>query len=283
MGLRALDTLSLGLGRTVEGILPSKSYLDDPEGTARKFCVMGKYKAVPNGSLMRTHPLGLRCLRKSVEESFQIAADFVVTHVDLRCVVSCAIVAALVRGLVLTKIYEERHVDELIETRLAWYNERREKELQRLDRQDEPSLLRNINNNIAEVSQHATAQKLADLKLDESYKIGYVYKTFGSAILHLRLALRQLKSSGQLFSQLTIFEKPITDLAIEGDDTDTNACFAYALLGALLCYKVLPPRWRNSLRHGTWLMEKSGGLCDVLGVAKGSYSGSRDKDAAEDG
>ncbi|KAF4435741.1 hypothetical protein F53441_13445 [Fusarium austroafricanum] len=278
MGLRALDTLPLGLGRTVGGIVRSKSYLDDPEGTARKFWVTGKYNAVPNGSLMRTHPLGLMCLTKSVEETFQIAADFsVITHVDPRCVISCAIGTALVRGLVLGEIYEERHVDELIETGLSWYNERREKELQDPNKKDEPRL------DVAEFRQHATAQTLADLKLDESYKIGYVYKTFGSGILLLRLALRQLKSSGQLCAQLAIFEKLITDLTMEGGDADTNACFAGALLGSLLGYKVLPPHWRDGLRHGTWLMEKSEGLCDVLGVTKGSYSGSRDKDTADDG
>ncbi|RGP61468.1 hypothetical protein FSPOR_9996 [Fusarium sporotrichioides] len=278
MGLRALDTLPLGLGRTVGGIVRNKSYLDNPEATARNFWVTGKYSAAPNGSLMRTHPLGLMCLGKSIEETFQIAADFsVVTHVDPRCVVSCAIGTALVRGLVLGEIYEEQHVDDLIETALAWYTRLREKELQEPGRQDEPQL------DLAELRQHATAQKLADLKLDESYKIGYVYKTFGSGILLLRLALRQLKSSGQLCSQLAIFEKLVTDLIMEGGDADTNACFAGALLGALLGYKTLPPHWRDGLRHGVWLMEKSEGLCDTLGVTKGSYLGSKDKDTAEDG
>ncbi|KAF4996156.1 hypothetical protein FGRMN_4648 [Fusarium graminum] len=278
MGLRALDTLPLGLGRTVGGIVRSKSYLDDPEGTARKFWVMGKYNAAPNGSLMRTHPLGLMCLKKSVEETFQVAVDFsVVTHVDPRCVVSCVIGTALVRGLVLGEIYEEQHVDELIETGLSWYNERRERELQHPDRKDEPRL------DVDEFRQHANAQTLVDLKLDESYKIGYVYKTFGSGIVLLRFALRQLEISRQLSSQLAIFQKLITDLTMEGGDADTNACFAGSLLGALLGYKALPPHWRDGLRHGTWLMEKSEGLCDVLGVTKGSYVGSRDKDTAEDG
>ncbi|KAJ0135777.1 hypothetical protein HZ326_21210 [Fusarium oxysporum f. sp. albedinis] len=183
MGLRALDTLPLGLGRTVGCIVRSKSYLDDPKGTARKFWATGKYNAAPNGSLMRTYALGIMCLSKSVEETFQIAADFsVATHVGPRCVVFCAIGTTLVRGLVLDDVYQERRVDELIETGLTWYNERREKELQHAEREDEPCL------DAAEFRQHATAQTLADLKLDESYKIGYVYNTFGSRVL-LRLVL----------------------------------------------------------------------------------------------
>ncbi|KAH7235204.1 hypothetical protein NW759_006843 [Fusarium solani] len=278
MGLRALDTLPLGLGRTVGGIVRTKTYLDDPEGTARNFWTTGKYKAAPNGSLMRTHPLGLMCLNKSLEDTFKIAAKFsVVTHADPRCVVSCVIGTALIRGLVLGEIRKERHVDDMIEKGLAWYTARREKELKKQDRKDEPRL------KIDDFKYHTTAKTLADLKLDESTKIGYVYKTFGSGILLLRLAMRQLESNSQLRSQLAIFEKLITDLIMEGGDADTNACFAGALLGALLGFKALPPHWRDGLRHGDWLMEKSEGLCEVLGVTKGTYSGSQDKDTAEDG
>ncbi|KAK2469124.1 hypothetical protein H9L39_19222 [Fusarium oxysporum f. sp. albedinis] len=242
-------------------LLPAEKatlFRHDPKGTARKFWATGKYNAAPNGSLMRTYALGIMCLSKSVEETFQIAADFsVATHVGPRCVVFCAIGTTLVRGLVLDDVYQERRVDELIETGLTWYNERREKELQHAEREDEPCL------DAAEFRQHATAQTLADLKLDESYKIGY--------------------SSGQLCSQLTIFEKLITDLTMEGGDADTNACFAGALIGALLGYKVLPPHWRDGFRYGTWLMEKTEGSRYILGVTKGSYSGSRDKNTAEDG
>ncbi|KAF4976987.1 hypothetical protein FZEAL_6425 [Fusarium zealandicum] len=278
MGLRALDTLPLGLGRTVGGIVRSKSYLDDPEGTARKFWTTSKFSVAPNGSLMRTHPLGLMCLDKSIEETFQVAADFsVVTHVDPRCVVSCVIGTALVRGLVLGDIRDEGHVDDMIEQGLAWYKTRHEQELRNPDREGEPEL------DVEQFRQHATAKSLADLKLDETNKIGFVYKTFGSGILLLRLAMHQLHSSGQIRTQLAIFEKLITDLIMEGGDADTNACFAGALLGALVGFRALPPHWRDGLRNGPWLMEKSEGLCDVLNITRGSYSGSRDKDTAEDG
>ncbi|KAI3571649.1 hypothetical protein IWW34DRAFT_838519 [Fusarium oxysporum f. sp. albedinis] len=75
----------------------------------------------------------------------------------------------------------------------------------------------------------------------------------------------------------------ITDLTMEGGDADTSACFAGALLGALLGYLALPPLWRDGLRRGTWVIEKSEGLYDGLGMKSGSYLGSRDKDATEDG
>ncbi|CAM1507471.1 Fc.00g071120.m01.CDS01 [Cosmosporella sp. VM-42] len=279
MGLRALDTLPLGLGRTVGGIVRTKKYLEDPETTARAFWVKTKYQAAPNGSLMRTHPLGLMCLNKSVEETFQVAADFsAVTHADPRCIISCAIGTALVRGLVRGEIRQESDLDEMIGRGLEWYAGVRKQELEDPDRQDEPTL------DLEDFNKYAKAETLADLLIDETYKIGYVYKTFGSGILLLRQAMRQLKASkSPLQSQLAIFETLITDLIMEGGDADTNACFAGALLGGLIGYKALPPHWRDGLRHGTWLMEKADGLCDVLGFTDGGYSGSGDKDTAPDG
>ena len=279
MGLRALDTLPLGLGRTVGSIVRTKTYLDDPEAAARSHWTKSKFIAAPNGSLMRTHPLGLMCLEKTVEETFQVAADFsVVTHVDPRCVISCVIGTALVRGLARGDIRTEKDVDDMIERGLAWYKIVRDRELEDPDRKDEPAL------DVEEFNKHAKAEKLSDLLLDEEYKIGYVYKTFGSGIVLLRHAMRQLQASkNSLRSQLTIFEPLITDLIMEGGDADTNAVFAGALLGALLGYKALPPHWRDGLRHGTWLMGKAEGLCDTLGVTEGGYKGSEDKDTAEDG
>lgn len=279
MGLRALDTLPLGLGRTVGAIVRTKTYLEDPEGTARAHWATTKYNVAPNGSLMRTHPLGLMCLHKTVEETFQVAADFsIVTHADPRCVISCVIGTALVRGLIRGEIRVEKDLDEMIERGLAWYAAVRERELQEPERKDEPVL------DLEEFNKHARAETLADLLLDESYKIGYVYKTFGSGIVLLRQAMRQISSSKTpLQSHLTVFEPLITALTMEGGDADTNACFAGALLGALIGYRALPSHWRDGLRHGSWLMEKAEGLCDVLGVTQGSYSGSADKDTAEDG
>ncbi|KAI5462842.1 ADP-ribosylglycohydrolase-domain-containing protein [Mariannaea sp. PMI_226] len=278
MGLRALDTLPLGLGRTVGAVVRSKGYLDEPEKTARYHWVKGKYNAAPNGSLMRTHPLGLMCLNKTIEETFEVAANYsVVTHVDPKCIVSCVVGTALVRGLVRGEISNESDLDAMIDRGCKWYSARRQEELKDPERKDEPSL------NIDEFNVHATAKTLADLELDDSCKIGFVYKCFGSGILLLRLAMRQMNSSNKLREQLAIFERLITDLTMEGGDADTNACFAGALLGSYLGFKALPPHWRDGLRYGTWLMDKSEGLCETLGVTEGSYSGSEDKDTAPDG
>lgn len=280
MGLRALDTLPLGLGRTVGAIVRSKTYLEDPEGTARAHWRKANCKLAPNGSIMRTHPLGLMCINKTLDETFQIAADYsVVTHVDPRCIISCVIGTALVRGLVRQEVYKEEHIDDMAGKGIAWYSTYRLRQIeQHADRKDEPEL------DLKELYKHVKVNDLTELELDDMYKIGYTYKTFGSGIHLLRLAMRKVAAAkNNLPARKNIFEPLITDLIMRGGDADTNACFAGALLGAYLGYKVLPPHWRDGLKHGEWLMKKSEGLSILLGVGEGRYSGVEDKDTAPDG
>ncbi|KAL7929691.1 ADP-ribosylglycohydrolase domain-containing protein [Trichoderma chlorosporum] len=280
MGLRALDTLPLGLGRTVGAIVRSKTFLDDPEGTARKHWRNTNCKIAPNGSIMRTHPLGLMCIHKSLDDTFQIAADYsVVTHVDPRCIISCAIGTGLIRGLVRQEIYEEEHIDHIVSKAVAWYSIYRTRQIEKdATCKDEPEL------DLEELNRHVKVSDLSELELDDMYKIGYTYKTFGSGVHLLRLAMRELAApESRLSTQKRIFERLITDLIMRGGDADTNACFAGALLGTYLGYKVLPPHWRDGLVHGEWLMKKSEGLSILLGIGQGSYSGAQDKDTAPDG
>lgn len=275
-GLRALDTLPLGLGRTVGSIVRTKTYLDDPEGTARTHWKNTNYQVAPNGSLMRTHPLGLLCLNKSLQEAFNAAAAYsVVTHVDPRCIISCAIGTALIRGLLRQEVRTEEDIDTTIENGLTWWAGCRAGILQDPKRDDEPEL------DLAEFRRHVKVDNLTILQLDDIYKMGYVYKTFGSGIHLLRMAMRKSTESRHgLAAQSTIFEPLMVDLIMRGGDADTNACFAGALVGTYLGYKALPPHWRDGLRHGSWLMGKAEGLCQLLNVTDGSYKGSQDKETA---
>ncbi|KJZ72263.1 hypothetical protein HIM_08304 [Hirsutella minnesotensis 3608] len=279
-GLRALDTLPMGLGRTVGSIVRNKDFLQDPEGTARHHWIVCSHRAAPNGSLMRTHPLGVICLDKTIEDTFQLAADFsVITHVDPRCIVSCAIGTALIRGILRHDVYAEAHIDGIIDAAIEWYAGYRERQIaQSPSRAEEPDL------DLEELKRHTTVRQLADLRLDEARKIGYVYKTLGAGIHTLRLAMRVLHSTGgAMSSQLGLFESLITDLVMEAGDADTNAGFAGALLGSLLGFGVLPRHWRDGLRHGVWLLDKAEGLGALLGVGNVSYDGLEDKDTAPDG
>jgi hypothetical protein len=96
-GMRCLDRPPLGIGQTIGRVVLAPEYLEDPEGLALQVWLKTNRDAAPNGSLMRTHPLGVMCVGRSLEETFQSAADVGrVTHVDPRCVVSCCLATALV-------------------------------------------------------------------------------------------------------------------------------------------------------------------------------------------
>jgi ADP-ribosylglycohydrolase len=78
------------------------------------------------------------------------------------------------------------------------------------------------------------AESLEHLKLDEPNQIGYVYRSLGSAIVSLRMAMRALACRDDPISAETLFEELIVNLIMEGGDADTNAAVAGALLGAYL-------------------------------------------------
>lgn len=278
-GRRPLDTLPLGLGSLVGAVVRSPDFLRDPIRVAREYwerkTAPGGDKLAPNGSLMRTAPVGLMCVWRSEEETFTVAAELGrVTHADPRCVVACVIGSALVRWLVRGEVESEGNISHLIQRGLEWYTAMGVNMVGAVEEAlDEQELWRHVGHGV----------KLEDLKLDEEGKIGYVYKTLGAGVVLLRMAMRErMKADGPRVKQKR-FERLITGLVMEGGDADTNACFAGALLGALLGRTALPDHWKNGLNHGSWLNGKARALCRVLGLEDGSYNGMEDLDTYPDG
>ncbi|KAH7351376.1 ADP-ribosylglycohydrolase-domain-containing protein [Pyrenochaeta sp. MPI-SDFR-AT-0127] len=283
-GLLALDRYACGIGALVGGTVQSKNYLDDPVGTAtQRWVHSGRYQA-PNGSLMRTHPIGVIGVGMSEVETFELSVGIGrTTHVDPRCVVSCCIEVALIRGLIRGEILNEKDVDACIERSYDWVKGQPEIMNPGLDEElTKFEIERHIERK--EFERHVYAKTLDDLKLDEHNKIGYVYKCLGSAIVLLRLAMRKTAvlsvASGPPAAE-TVFENLVVDLIMEGGDADTNGAAAAALLGAYLGYAKLPSHWTLGLAHKEWLIQKTGRLAIASGVAKGFLQ--PEKDEASDG
>ncbi|KAK1752842.1 ADP-ribosylglycohydrolase [Echria macrotheca] len=267
-GLRPLETMPLGLGRLVGTVVASKDFETEPARVARECWEKTGKTVAPNGSLMRTHPLGLMCMFRDEEEAFTLAADMsIVTHADPRCVLACVVGTALVRAVARGEVREEKDVDRVVERARTWFAGYSS------DRIDADELL-----------QHINPASFEALKLDDPPSIGYVYKTLGSGLLLLRLAMRRLaEAKRSLLTKSKLFEELITELVMCGGDADTNACFAGALVGGYLGYGYLPDHWKHGLTHGEWLMSKSDALCLVLGLKDGHYHGQQDKDTHLDG
>lgn len=277
-GLRCLGRPPLGIGQTIGRVVRDPEYLSSPVETAIKVWVKCRRDAAPNGSLMRTHPLGVICMGLSGEEAFEVAAEVGrVTHVDPRCVVACCLQVALVRGILRGEVRGEKEVDELIERAWTWLESKEiyqnpesvlkveEDEMGWEKVGERPKVEAQSFLDREEYVRHCYAKSFEDLQLDDSQKMGYVYKCLATAIVSLRMAMRREKES-HLPVGSEVFEDIITELIMQGGDADTNACVAGALLGAWLGYSRLPPHWERGINNREWLLKKSQAVLYRVGV-----------------
>ncbi|KAF2187880.1 ADP-ribosylglycohydrolase [Zopfia rhizophila CBS 207.26] len=278
-GLLALGRPPCGIGALVGSVVNNSKYLDDPAGTATQRWIKTNRHVAPNGSLMRTHPIGVMCIGLSEEEALKIAAEVGrTTHVDPRCVVACCISVGLIRGILRGGIRSEEHVDKAIERAYDWVSAQPELMNPGLDPEmTEWEVTRYLERR--EFERHVYAKEMEELKLDNTKEMGYVYKCLGSAVLTLRLGIRATKAS--TVPPKNLFEDLMTDLIMEGGDADTNGAAAGALLGAWLGYANLPLHWANGLAHREWLMSKITRLTKVLRVVQGQVQ--EEKDETPDG
>ncbi|KAF2792743.1 ADP-ribosylglycohydrolase [Melanomma pulvis-pyrius CBS 109.77] len=278
-GLLALGRPPCGIGALVGSVVTHTDYLKDPADMATKRWIKTARHVAPNGSLMRTHPIGVICVGLPEEEAWKIAAAVGrTTHVDPRCVVACCISVGMIRGLLRGEILTEAHMNKAIERAYTWVLSQPELMNPGLDSElTEWEVKRHLDRK--EFEKHVYAKTMEELKLDNSKEMGYVYKCLGSAILVLRLGMRGA-GQGQVPSQ-SIFEDLMTNLVMEGGDSDTNGAAAGALLGAFIGNANLPPHWAGGLAHKEWLITKVSRLNIVLGIIEGDAGD--EKDEAPDG
>ncbi|CAP65108.1 uncharacterized protein PODANS_5_6920 [Podospora anserina S mat+] len=121
-GFKPLGTMPLGLGRLLGTVLASKGFAEEPEGIARGYWRGTNRFAAPNGSLMRTHVLGLVTVWEEETKCFELGAEISrSTHVDPRCVVACVVGSGLVRELIRGEVTRGEDIDGVIERGRRWY------------------------------------------------------------------------------------------------------------------------------------------------------------------
>ncbi|KEF52100.1 uncharacterized protein A1O9_11726 [Exophiala aquamarina CBS 119918] len=270
-GLLALGRLPLGIGRTTSTVVSYPDFAKDPEGVALKTWINSSRHAAANGSLMRTHPLGIMCISKTLDETLEIAANMSrTTHIDPRCTVACCATTGLVRGLLRGEVVSEGEVDAILDQAFSYVQSNESLRNPGYDvaaitpasSEQDSTLLRKD-----EYEKHTKATHFSDLQLDDSQKMGYVYKCLGSAVLALRLAMRGKISKTTLTNGNTnLFEEIVTDLIMQGGDADTNGCVAGALLGAWSGYSRLPQHWLQGVQHHNWMLWKCEALSRQSGV-----------------
>ncbi|KAL1596709.1 hypothetical protein SLS59_007739 [Nothophoma quercina] len=268
-GLPALDRPAYDIGILVGSVVGNDHYLADPFQCATKRWIDSSRHAAPNGSLMRTHPIGVIGVNLTEEQTWQLSVDIGrTTHVDPRCVVACCISVGLIRQLLRGQIHTEKGMDAAIERAYDWVRSR--PDLMNPGRSELSSAQIQAHLERRDFEKHVYAETLQQLALDEYGKIGYAYKCLGSAVLLLRLAIRRIEKSSiavGIVEKARLFEELMVDLIMRGGDADTNGAAAGALLGAYLGYANLPSHWKLGLAHNEWLMTK----IERLSVASGVF------------
>jgi ADP-ribosylglycohydrolase len=260
-GLRCLDRLPLGIGQTIGIIARKPDFPKAPFDVALDSWLKTGRSNAANGSLMRTHPLGIMCVGFNFEKTVSTAALMSrTTHVDPRCVLACCISTALIRGILRGEVVSEADVDEVLNNCYDWVLSQNDIHNPGL----ETGLPLEVQNNLLnaqEFRRHVHVHTFAELELDDSQKMGYVYKCLGSAILSLRLAMREKIPAPHTFENI------ITDLVMQGGDADTNATAAGALLGAWLGFSCLPSEWTDGIKHREWLLKKTENISRLVGIS----------------
>ena len=258
-GLLALSEPRRGLGQTIATVATAPKYLDNPKAMGMKIWMTACADSKPasNGSLMRSYPLGIIAASyNSDEEAYRLAVEISrTTHAEPRCSLACCTLIAVLRGILRGEILNEADLDqslarvtEHIQTNLGMFgadfeNENVQQWLQ-----------------LDEFKEHINSKAtLESLKLDENWKIGYVYKCLGAGILTLRLAMRGP-------SRADTFENLMLTLTMEGGDADTNGAVAGALLGAWLGESKLPVAYTSKLNHYDWLHRKAVRFVHASGI-----------------
>jgi len=248
---------SLGGAGTVGRVVYDEKFLAHPSETAFTYWDKSGRDIAPNGSLMRTTPIGVICMKKSEEETFKEAIKMgAVTHADPRCALSVAIVSGLVRALCRDEIRDEADINALLERGWTYMA------------QSHP----NLSLDRAEFHKHVLADSLDSLVLCDP-GMGYVYKCLGSALWCLR----------QVLAQQETFKSAMTKLVMCGGDADTNGAVAGALMGASYGYTLLPREWKEGLKYQEWYKGKISSLCVVASLTEGHYDAKEDRDTEPDG
>lgn len=283
-GLPALDRPPMDIGALVHSVVSNAHFEEDPVRCATDRWIKSSRQAAPNGSLMRTHPIGVIGVNLTEEQTWRLSARVgSTTHVDPRCTVACCIEVGVIRQLLRGQIQTVKAMDAAIERAYEWV--RKQPELMNPGGStdlSEAQIRRHLQRE--EFEKYVYAETLEGLKLDANDSIGYVYKCLGSAIFCLRVALRRSERNTLAVSmegKAKVFEELMVKLIMEGGDADTNGAAAGALLGAYLGYANLPSHWKLGLAHNEWLMAKTERLAIAVGAAPGELE--RGLDEAADG
>ncbi len=225
------DTKGHGSGGPTIAVIDGGKFLEDPFLSAKELWESSGKKMSTNGSLSRTSILGTISDSKQAEI---IAANLSqITHVDMRCIVSCVVQTLIIHGLIYGSITNVSNIDDIMDW-IAVVASRNTSE----------DMFKELNDWVT----LSFTSSLSDLQLSDMAARRYVFKCLGCSVYALHVMRVSLENN-----RVPSFRKFITRIVSEGGDSDTNAAVAGATMGAYLGYHGLPLDWIESLPNHNWL------------------------------
>jgi ADP-ribosylglycohydrolase len=210
----------------MKSIIADPNFTVDPRKVAADLWEKSKNTYAANNSLTRTSIVGV--LPVGVAE---YAANLsAVTHADPRCAAACVMQSSIIHNMIYRGVATADDVDMLL--------------------QNSSEKARKLSNDteLSRYVQTAYTQCVADLKLDDTRYVNYVYKCLSCAIYALQVVKVALKHNKQ-----PNFKKFINKIIEECGDADANGAVAGAVMGAYLGYTNLPQDWVAELPNAPWL------------------------------
>lgn len=284
------DQCGLGIGGTTSLVLNHSKFLESPIDVSKEIWLNSGKKLAANGALMRTSILSVLNIYKFLREPNIIHQDFyrsirmmcLVTHYDVRCIISCWMLCYLIQHIWCAIIKNDHQI--LINLKTHAYKtcmhliktvpKNHYPSNQKMDNVRHQPVPANYTEDeyytengeyiLENELIHLCTLNLEELKLDEIYRIGYTYKCLGCVFWVMDI-ISKFVSKAEEKSHLS-FEKIILKIVSECGDADTNAATAGSLLGAYIGYDELPQKWIEALPHKDWLDAKINRLFEKMNL-----------------
>lgn len=279
------DTCGHGLGNTVGTVLTTVGFAEDPHKAARAVWEVRGRATAANGAVMRTAPVGLWSFEDLDTVTDNAKTACLVTHTDPRCVASCVAVSVAIASMLqrvqdagARDIAGERHAPRcatfsraplahrglLAATAQACLVldlavERGRQVLSACEADGGPE-------HLAEWDKYMNARTFTALELAAPRGIGYTLKCAGAAFAGVRRACH-LRRTVYRHLPAAAIRHVLTELVMEGGDSDTNAAVCGALLGACFGLRALEkaaPDWLDGLLHRAWLGKRVSEVQEAL-------------------
>ena len=263
------DKIGQGCSGHMSVALAADDYLTSPVLKSKQNWQHFKHKNATNSVLPRTPILALLnfadCNPDGIDPDFYhiIKSTCLLTHYDLRCVLSCYTVGTVLRNMLyaLTKNKRPR----LLNLKKITY--RTCIAIIRTINPDHYPPVEAVDQKYVSTSDHPIYQleqeffdyfnmSLQQLNLFDAQNIGYVYKSMGSVlwaadvVTKCEMRIASGSSSGQLS-----FEKVVSKVAGECGSA-VNVAMVGCVIGTYIGYDRLPKEWLDALPNRPWLDKK---------------------------